>query len=148
MNGEQLPKCEFDGDRLVHRFQTTIAGTVDAIPPIVHQIMEEVRSMGCAEGKEFDIEVAINEALANAVQHGCENDPAKEVEILVECDPSSGMLIVVKDPGCGFDPADIPNPIVGEQLYADHGRGIFLINELMDEVRYENGGTEIWMRKK
>jgi serine/threonine-protein kinase RsbW len=110
--------------------------------------MEEVREMGCVAGKEFDIEVAVNEALANAVQHGCANDPAKQVEVTVECDPASGMLIVVKDPGSGFDPTDVPSPIVGQQLYADHGRGIFLINELMDEVRYENGGTEIWMRKK
>ena len=104
--------------------------------------------MECAAGKEFDIEVAINEALANAVQHGCANDPCKHVEVTVECDPASGMLIIVKDPGSGFDPTDVPSPIVGQRLYADHGRGIFLINELMDEVSYKNGGTEIWMRKK
>lgn len=148
MSSEQLPRCEFDGDQLVHRLEETIDGTVEAIPPVVQRIMQEVRGMECAQGKEFDIEVAINEALANAVQHGCENDPAKRVEILVECDPGSGMLIVVRDPGSGFDPAEVPSPIVGEQLYSDHGRGIFLINELMDEVRYERGGTEIWMRKK
>jgi len=41
----------------------------------------------------------------------------------------------------------VPSPIVGENIYADGGRGIFLINQLMDEVHYENGGTEIWMIK-
>jgi len=148
MSDEKAPRCEFDRDGLVHRFETTIPGTVEAIPPVVTRIMEEVRSMECAAGKEFDIEVAINEALANAVQHGCANDPSKQVEVTVECDPASGMLIVVKDPGSGFDPTDVPSPIVGQRLYSDHGRGIFLINELMDEVSYKNGGTEIWMRKK
>jgi serine/threonine-protein kinase RsbW len=148
MTDEKAPRCEFDRDELVHRFETTIPGTVDAIPPVVARIMEEVRRMGCAAGKEFDIEVAVNEALANAVQHGCANDPCKQVEVTVECDPAIGMLIVVKDPGSGFDPTNVPSPIVGKRLYADHGRGIFLINELMDEVRYMNGGTEIWMLKK
>jgi serine/threonine-protein kinase RsbW len=57
------------------------------------------------------------------------------------------MLIVVRDPGPGFDPAGIPNPIVGENIYSNHGRGIYLINQLMDEVRFERGGSEIHMRK-
>ena len=38
--------------------------------------------------------------------------------------------------------------VTGENVFYDHGRGIFLINELMDRVEYRNGGTEIWMRKK
>ncbi len=42
----------------------------------------------------------------------------------------------------------IPNPTRGENLYSNHGRGIYLINELMDEVQVRNGGTEIYMRKK
>ena len=58
-----------------------------------------------------------------------------------------GMIIVVKDPGSGFDPTDLPNPVVGENLYSEGGRGIFLINRLMDEVRFRDRGTEIWMRK-
>jgi serine/threonine-protein kinase RsbW len=57
------------------------------------------------------------------------------------------MIIVVRDSGEGFDPADLPSPVMGEQLFEDHGRGIFLINRLMDEVRFRGGGTEIWMRK-
>jgi serine/threonine-protein kinase RsbW len=58
------------------------------------------------------------------------------------------MLIVVRDPGQGFDPAQIPSPITGQQLFSSHGRGIYLINQLMDEVRFERGGTEIHMRTK
>ncbi len=148
MNGEERPRCDFDRDQLVTRFEATIPGTVEAIPQVIDQIMAVVREMSCAAGSEYEIEVAVNEALANAVTHGCGHDPTKSVEILVECDPERGMLIVVRDPGSGFDPADVPSPVVGERLFADHGRGIYLINHLMDEVRYERGGTEIWMRKR
>jgi serine/threonine-protein kinase RsbW len=148
VDGEQAPRCEFDGDQLVRRFEATIPGDVEAIAPVVERIMAVVSEMGCAAGHEFDVEVAVNEALANAVKHGCCHDPAKEIEILVECDPEAGMLIVVRDPGSGFDPTEVPSPVVGERLYADHGRGIYLINQLMDEVHYKRGGTEIWMRKR
>jgi serine/threonine-protein kinase RsbW len=109
--------------------------------------MEVVRKMGCASGGEFEVEVALYEALANAVEHGCEHDPEKNVEVCVACDEKRGMLIIVRDPGTGFDPAAVPSPVVGENIFSDHGRGIFLINNLMDEVRFERGGTEIWMVK-
>jgi serine/threonine-protein kinase RsbW len=148
MGDEAMRRCEFDRDALTIRFERTIPGTVDSIPSVVQEVMGVVQEMGCAGESEFEIEVAVNEALANAVEHGCGHDADKSITVTVECDPDSGMLIIVRDPGEGFDPADIPSPILGERIYADHGRGIFLINELMDEVRYEKNGTEIWMRKK
>lgn len=145
---DQPRRCEFNPESMTVRYQATIPGTVEAIPAVVEEVMSVVRDMGCASGSEFEIEVAVNEALANAVEHGCGHDVTKEVSITVECDPKQGMLIIVRDPGEGFDPMAIPNPVIGERIYADHGRGIFLINELMDEVRYERNGTEIWMRKR
>ena len=105
-----------------------------------------VQSMACAVGREREVEIALLEALSNAVIHGCKNDPDKKVECCVACDESRGLLIVIRDPGEGFDPASIPSPVVGQNLFSAHGRGIFLINQLMDEVRYEKGGTEIHMK--
>jgi serine/threonine-protein kinase RsbW len=57
------------------------------------------------------------------------------------------MLIVVRDPGEGFNPQSVPSPVMGQNVFSEHGRGIFLINQLMDEVRFERGGTEIHMKK-
>ena len=145
--GESLPHCEFDGQELLLRLDLTIPGSVTAIGPAVEKVMWVVRQMGCAEGKEFEIETALQESLANAVVHGCQKDPDKQVQFVVACDEQRGMLIVVRDPGGGFDPDGIPSPIVGQCIYSEHGRGIYLINQLMDEVRYERGGTEIYMRK-
>ena len=147
MSSERLPHCEFHVRDFRNRFAITVNADVDAIRPAVTRVMEIVGEMKCGAGKEMEVELALQEALANAVIHGAGNDPSKEVEICVGCDESSGLLIVVRDPGPGFDPAAIPSPIVGQNVYSEHGRGIFLINQLMDEVRFERGGTEIHMRK-
>ena len=104
--------------------------------------------MKCAAGKEFEVETALREAPANAILHGCGSDPSKQVQCCVACDHDRGMIIVVRDPGKGFDPASIPSPVVGQNLYSEHGRGIYLINQLMDRVWYERGGTELHMLKK
>lgn len=141
-----LPKCEFEGKKLILKLQRKLKGRVDAIPPFVESVMEVVQSMGCAAGREREVEVALLEALSNAVVHGCKNDPTKEVECCVACDESRRLLIVIRDPGPGFDPSSIPSPVVGQNLLATHGRGVFLINRLMDEVEYHKGGTEIRMK--
>jgi serine/threonine-protein kinase RsbW len=125
----------------------TLPGDVEAITPAVDAVMTMARQMGCGAGKEFEIELALREALANAIRHGCGGDRSKQVECCVACDESRGMLIVIRDPGPGFDPASIPSPIAGQNIFSSHGRGIYLINQLMDEVRYERGGTQIYMRK-
>jgi serine/threonine-protein kinase RsbW len=141
-----LPKCEFESKNLILRLETTLDGRTESIQPFVDGIMKIVESMGCAAGKEADVETALIEALANAIVHGCENNPAKKVECCVACDETKGMLIVIRDPGKGFDPNTIPSPVVGQNLFETHGRGIFLINQLVDEVHYEKGGTEIHMK--
>jgi serine/threonine-protein kinase RsbW len=148
MTTPRLDRVDFDPERLHSRLSIRISGRLDAISPAVDQLMAEIRGMECSRGKEFEIETALREAIGNAVRHGCRNDAEKEVEAWVGCDESRGMLIVVRDPGPGFDPAAIPSPIVGHNLFRSHGRGIYLINELMDEVSFESGGAEIRMLKK
>ena len=148
MNQTAEHECEFDPTRLLLKLDFRLPGDAEFIQPAVDEIMEVVDSMECAEGREFEVEVALLEALANAVRHGFRNDPSKSIEVCVACEIDQGILIIVRDPGTGFDPAEIPSPVQGENVFSDHGRGIFLINELMDKVEYRSGGTEIWMRKK
>jgi serine/threonine-protein kinase RsbW len=147
MAAQSLPRCEFEGKELLLKLDVVLQGETSAIDPVVRAIMQMVTEMKCAEGKEFEIETSLREALANAIKHGCGNDPRRQVECSVLCDEARGMLIVVRDPGPGFDPEAIPSPIVGQNVFSDHGRGIYLINQLMDDVRFEKGGTEIHMRK-
>jgi len=148
MNDNAIHDCEFDPDRLLLKLDFQLPGDVESIQPAVDEIMEVVGAQECATGNEFEVEVALLEALANAVQHGCRDDPSQTIEVCVACEMDQGMLIIVRDPGGGFDPGEIPSPVKGENVFSDHGRGIFLINQLMDDVEYRSGGTEIWMRKK
>ncbi len=148
-SSEQPPQsCNFDAEKLDLKLSVTLSGDRDAIDPVVRSVMNVVREMKCAPGREDDIELALTEALANAVVHGAKSDPSKVIECDVACDEQRGMLIVVRDPGPGFDPAQIANPCQGENIYSNHGRGIYLINQLMDEVQFHKNGTEIHMRKK
>ena len=139
--------CEFVAKDLVVRLDMDLVGDVHAIDPAVRAIMEIAGQMSCGKGNEFEIETAVRESLANAIVHGCQQDRKRTVKISVGCDEGRGMIIVVRDPGRGFDPSKLPNPVEGEQLFSESGRGIFLINRLMDEVRFRKGGAEIWMRK-
>jgi serine/threonine-protein kinase RsbW len=145
---EHFPEHDFDPDKLDLQVRVTLAADRKAVDPVVVRVMESVRAMKCVDGKEEAIELALQEALANAVVHGAKEDPTKVVECLVACDAERGVLIIVRDPGPGFDPQSIPACTVGENLYSNHGRGIFLINQLMDEVQFHKNGTEIHMVKR
>jgi serine/threonine-protein kinase RsbW len=143
-----LQSCAFDAHHLKLKLSVTLSAEPNAVDPVVQSIMKIVREMKCADGREDDIELALSEALANAIVHGAGSDPSKIVECDVACDEERGMLIVVRDPGPGFDAEKIADPCCGENIYSSHGRGIYLINQLMDEVQFRNNGTEIHMLKR
>jgi serine/threonine-protein kinase RsbW len=138
----------FDPDKVDLKLSVTLAADSNAVDPVVRSVMNVVRELKCASGREDDIELALTEALANAVVHGAKNDATKTIECDVACDEQHGILIVVRDPGPGFDPAKIADPCHGENIYSNHGRGIYLINQLMDEVHFHKNGTEIHMLKR
>ena len=144
------PEKAFDflADKLLFKLQVTLAADKEAVDSVVQRIMESIREKDCARGKESAIELALSEALANAVVHGAKSDVSKIVECDVACDQNRSLLIVVRDPGDGFDPASLPSPVVGENIYSGHGRGVYLITQLMDEVKFLKNGTEIHMVKR
>ncbi|MCD4749535.1 MAG: ATP-binding protein [Thermoanaerobaculales bacterium] len=137
-----------DLSKVEARIEVTIPGKIEAVAPTVDRIIESIREEECIKGHEFEVEVALLEAIGNAVEHGCQEDRSKEVSIWVACCPECGLLVVIRDPGEGFDPSEIPNPVEQDNLLRTHGRGVWLINKLMDGVHYANGGTEIRMHKR
>ena len=142
------PRCEFDLDKLVVKMDAVIPSDIGVIEDSVSRIMDVILKTSCADGLE-DVDLALHEALANAIVHGNRNNPEKAVRVCVAVQEGCGMLIVVKDAGSGFDPSRVPSPLVGQNLLAGHGRGIFLISQLMDEVQIGfESGTAIYMRRR
>jgi len=139
---------DFDVEKLVLKLSVTLSADRDAVDQVVRSVMKVVREVKCVPGSEDDIELALTEALANAVVHGAKSDPSKVIECDVACDDQRGLMIIVRDPGSGFDPSKLSNPCQGENIYSEHGRGIYLINQLMDEVQFHKNGAEIHMLKR
>ncbi len=128
------------------RLELSLRSEVGAISPFVDTLMHLIRKCRWVPGNEEDIEVALREALANAVIHGNHEDPGKQV--YVGCRGGTDEVsIVIRDEGEGFDLGEVPDPTSPENIKSSHGRGIYLMKTLMDEVRFERGGAVVYMQK-
>ena len=130
------------------QFTMTIPADPRQIPKVTDGVTQVLQEKGWPEQDVMAVELALQEAVANAIRHGCHGDASKELQCSVTCDNDGEVVITVRDPGTGFDPASIANPLHPENLMKSSGRGIFLINGLMDEVQFADGGRELQMRKR
>jgi serine/threonine-protein kinase RsbW len=119
--------------------ERSLPSEVAAITPFVDQLMLLLRKCGCIPESKSDVEIALREALANAVIHGNHEDPRKLVHITCRCEPDE-VSITVKDEGRGFDINKMADPTAPENIGSVHGRGIYLMKAFMDEIRFEEGG--------
>ena len=129
------------------RLDVTFPAQVERIGGVVEKVVALARQLHGETDKEQEIALALTEALANAVKHGSKNDPSLKVQCQV-ITAGPAMTIIVRDSGPGFDPESIANPLELAGLTADHGRGLHMIRQLVDEVRFERNGAEIYMTKR
>jgi len=140
--------CEFDSDALALCLDEVVPSEIRIIPTVVARIMALIKRTGCWDDLD-DIRLALDEALANAIIHGNGSNSAKAVRICVAVQKTCEILIVVKDSGSGFDPDSLPDPVAAKNLFANHGRGVYFIKQLMDDVQFNfENGTAIYMRKR
>jgi serine/threonine-protein kinase RsbW len=125
-----------------------IPSEVRAISPLVDRLMRMIEGSHCVPGEEFHIELALREALNNAVVHGNQEDLETKVHIRCRCQPGKELSIVVTDQGKGFDFETIVRNGITSDPAAEHGRGIHLMKAYMDDVHFERGGSEVHMRKR
>jgi anti-sigma regulatory factor (Ser/Thr protein kinase) len=130
------------------QFTMTIPADPAAIPAVTDGVTHVLQEKHWDEHDIMSVELALQEAIANAIRHGCKGDPTKQLECSVTCDESGEIVIVIRDPGTGFDHTAVADPLDPENMLKPSGRGIFLINGLMDDVRFADGGRELQMRKK
>jgi serine/threonine-protein kinase RsbW len=103
---------------------------------------------GLDEDERFHIGMAVREAAINAVLHGNEYDPTRQIDVSLE-NTGKDLVFVIADEGQGFNPDKVPDPLASENLLRGTGRGIFLIRSLMDEVHFRqlHPGTELTLIK-
>lgn len=140
--GALMPFCSLCELNLV------IPADPSAIPTVTDGVRQILHGKGWKESEITAVELALQEALANGIRHGCHGDPSRKVQCVVAVDQAGEMTVVVRDPGQGFDTSCVPDPLTPENVLKPSGRGVFLINQLMDEVNYTDGGREVQMRKR
>lgn len=89
-----------------------------------------------------DMMLSVTEAVSNAIIHGNEFDPEKEVTI--DCIQDNNKLEVqVSDQGNGFNPNSIPNPVENENLLKSGGRGVYLMKHYTKSISYNDKGNKV-----
>jgi serine/threonine-protein kinase RsbW len=124
-----------------------IQSEIKAISPLVERLMRLIEGSHCITGEESAVELALREALNNAVVHGNRLDAHKLVHVRCRCKVGEGISLIVSDQGQGFDPSAVSDPVAVENLEKDNGRGIHLMKLAMDEVSFEQRGAEVHMWK-
>jgi serine/threonine-protein kinase RsbW len=89
--------------------------------------------------------VATMEATNNAIIHGNNSDPTKNVKIEIQLDKKQ-LKVHIEDQGRGFDFSSVPDPTAPENLEKINGRGIFLMERLSDEILYLEKGRIVELK--
>lgn len=144
---EEAPSWPLEPRRFRFHTRLWLPCTNQALASGLREVLAMARRCRCPEGPRTDLEIAAREALANAMIHGNATSPKKKVFIGCYGDPDSGILLVVRDQGGGFDPNALPDPRSTDRRHLHHGRGVFLMQKLMDHVEYRKGGREVLLFK-
>ena len=115
-----------------------------AVAGLCEPILCKLQGSGFSKEDVFAVHLALEEAFINAVKHGNKMDPSRKVTIDYSVDLDK-VEISMTDQGEGFDPEDVPDPRVGQNLYRPEGRGLLLINSYMDVVKFNERGNRVYM---
>jgi serine/threonine-protein kinase RsbW len=151
LNGASDSQSHFSGKHSrssILEIDSWMPSKIQAISPLVDRLMRLIQGSQCVPGDEFDVELALREALGNAVVHGNQEDPEKKVHIRCRCQPGNQIYIVVTDQGKGFDFGKMVCTGFTSDPSSEHGRGIQLMKGFMDDVHFESGGSEVHMHKR
>ena len=128
------------------RMTFTIPSDFAAGRNVQQQILDDVQKKGFEGHNFFAINLALEEALTNAIKHGNRLDPRKKVRVEAKVTPRRAE-IVVEDEGEGFERGGVPDPTTRDNLEKASGRGILLMEAYMSEVKWDRGGRRVRMVK-
>ena len=141
------PAARTSSSRPAIELHHSLPSQIAAIAPSIDLVMRFVSKFRSPDGSEANIEMALHEALANAVVHGNREDRNKQVHVICRCNIDGEVSVTIRDQGQGFDSRALADPTAPENLFCTHGRGIYLMRALMDEVSFDEGGVVVRMRK-
>lgn len=121
-----------------------VESTPSALSDPCRQILSAMEEKGFSKEDVFAVHLALEEAFLNAVKHGNKMDPSKTVTINYGIDREK-VEISIQDEGGGFNPQNVPDPRVGENLYRPEGRGLLLMNAYMHVFEYNERGNGVHM---
>lgn len=124
----------------------TIPSDLNIIPGFISSFFDKIKNININHDDVFSLKVSLEEALVNAVRHGNKLDPHLKVEVKAEID-NKQVTITIKDQGQGFDFFNLQDPTHHANINKTSGRGVFLIQKLMDRVEFSNGGSCVKMIK-
>lgn len=130
------------------QLRNTLPANVDVVSPFVDRVVRFLSGFPWANGNRFEIELALREALVNAIVHGNQEDPQKRVHVQCRITTDGEVSVTVEDEGEGFEHDAVADPTAPENRLRTQGRGINLMRALMDEVEFEQGGSVVHMRKR
>lgn len=134
------------GEKTLFRFPSRI----EAVNEAAASVARILNSFGASDDLKFAVDMAVREAVTNAVLHGNKLNESKSVGLQVMTSPDT-IEIVVEDEGSGFKPEDVPDPTAAENILKASGRGIFFMHNFMDSVDWTvrpEGGTSVRLSKK
>ncbi len=98
------------------------------------------------EEKIFEVKLALEEALTNAMRHGNALDSSLEVDVRIEAGPAK-VILDIHDEGKGFDFQNLPDPTTKSNVDKPSGRGVFLMRRLMDKIEFYDSGSGVKLIK-
>ena len=107
---------------------------IKEIEPLMFDLRKKIHMR---DDKFYNMLIAVTEAVNNAIIHGNKCNPQKEVIISIE-GKTEEIIITIKDHGGGFDPSMVADPRQPENLLKEHGRGIFLMKEISDQLSFRS----------
>ncbi len=132
---------------LKERIAFRMPSDVKYLDGVLDYLNERLVKMGIVGEEDSEVLIALDEAIVNAIKHGNKCDPRKAVQIVAELS-AWGARFTIKDQGPGFARDEVPDPTDPARLLEPNGRGLLLINHIMDEVCYNKCGNQIQMFKR
>jgi serine/threonine-protein kinase RsbW len=130
--------------------ELSLPSRIETVATAAAAVAEFLSRSGITEDAAFGIDMAVREAVTNAVLHGNQQDENKTVDVTLKSSPDA-VEISVHDQGAGFNPENVPDPTAEENILKASGRGIFFMRSFMDEVNWlirPGGGTTVRMLKR